>query len=226
MPVTSGPNDDLFIRLRAACLDDWTAYTQHRFVSELAAGTLPVECFRYYLVQDYRFLIHFSRAWALAVFKSESLDDMREAAVTLNALLNEELELHVSYCEGWGISQRDMEAQPEATANMAYTRYVLERGIAGDLLDLLVALAPCVLGYGEIGVALADKAEPSHPYRQWIATYAGDDYQAVAAGMRAQLQRTADRLLTNARERDCRRTFRSATRLEIGFWDMALARSQ
>lgn len=225
MPQATAPDDDLFARLRAVCLDDWTAYTQHRFVNELAAGSLPVESFRHFLVQDYQFLIHFARAWALAVFKSDSLADMREAAATLNALLNQEMALHVGYCEGWGISRQDLEAQPEATANMAYTRYVLERGVAGDLLDLLVALAPCVLGYGEIGMALAHQAKPDHPYGQWISTYAGDEYQSVAGGMRAQLQRTAERLLTPSRERECVKNFGCATRLEIRFWDMALTRS-
>lgn len=39
---------------------------------------------------------------------------------------------------------------PEARATLAYTRYVLDTGNRGDLLDLHVALAPCLVGYGEI----------------------------------------------------------------------------
>ena len=48
-----------------------------------------------------------------------------------------------------------MEALPEARAPMPYTRYVLEKGLAGDILDLHTALAPCVVGYGEIGAHLS-----------------------------------------------------------------------
>ncbi len=49
-----------------------------------------------------------------------------------------------------------MSAATEAGATVAYTRFVLERGLAGDLLDLLTALAPCIVGYAEIGRELAD----------------------------------------------------------------------
>jgi hypothetical protein len=87
-------------------------------------------------------------------------------------------------------------ALPEAEANMAYTRQVLERGLAGDLLDLLVALAPCVVGYGEIGARLmAEHGEglSNNPYREWVETYAGDEYQAVVHSAIEQLDRVAQR---------------------------------
>ena len=95
------------------------------------------------------FLVHFARAYALAVYKSTNLEDMRAAKRTLSALLDDELALHVRTCAEWGISEAELAALPEATANMAYTRYVLEVGHAGDLLSLQVALAPCVVGYGK-----------------------------------------------------------------------------
>ncbi len=104
------------------------------------------------------------------------------------------------------------------------------KGLAGDLLDLLVALAPCVLGYAEIGVRL--KADPgtmlaSNPYRDWIEMYGGEDYQEVARAAAAQLERVAARRLgaqvaASPRWSALARTFETATRLEIGFWDMGL----
>ena len=76
---------------------------------------------------------------------------------------------------------------PEAKANMAYTRFVLEAGMAGDLLDLCVALAPCVVGYAEIGQELAAKQHGDHPYRDWIKTYSDPDYQDVVRSAVARL---------------------------------------
>jgi thiaminase/transcriptional activator TenA len=221
----------VFSALKASCPKDWDAYVRHDFVRQLGAGSLPEACFRHYLGQDYVFLIHFARAYALAAFKSDTLEDMRAAAATLDALINAEMALHVQYCAGWGLSEAEMAALPEAEANLAYTRFVLDAGMAGDLLDLLVALAPCVLGYAEIGTRLA--AEPAHgraaanPYRDWIDTYAGAEYQAVAQGARAQLDRVAARRLgaeptASPRWAGLTETFRTATRLEIGFWDMGL----
>lgn len=223
-----GAADTLFGRLRAACLPEWRAYTGHAFVRGLADGSLPEAAFRYYLGQDYLFLIHFARAYGLAVYKSETLEDMRQAAAALGAIIDTEMGLHVKFCAGWGLSDAAMAALPEDNACMAYTRYVLEKGLSGDLLDLHAALAPCIIGYGEIGFRLA--ADPGtkldgNPYRDWIEMYAGDEYQEVAKAEIDQLDR-----LFAARGGDNRfdtlaATFREATRLEADFWQMGLDRA-
>ncbi len=215
----------LFGQLREACAEDWRAYCEHEFVKQLGAGTLPEASFRHYLGQDYLFLIHFARAYALAIYKADNLADMRAAAATVSGLLDVEMGLHVKYCAGWGMTEAEMEKLPEATATMAYTRYVLERGLSGDALDLAVALAPCVVGYGEIGRALA--ADPAtkqdgNPYADWIDMYAGDEYQEVARAAVDQLDRLADARLTPARLDSLKTTFAQATRLEASFWDMGL----
>ena len=214
----------LFAELRAACADEWRAYVEHDFVRSLGAGTLPEAAFRHYLVQDYLFLIHFARAHALAVYKSDSLDDMRDQAAAVSQILNVEMGLHIKYCAGWGLTEADMKAVPEARQTMAYTRYVLERGMAGDLLDLSVALAPCVLGYGEIGHRLmgAGAARQDNPYRTWIEAYGGADYRRIVAMAGAQLDRLHARRGGAARRANLVETFRAATRLEADFWQMGL----
>ncbi|MFP4270346.1 MAG: TenA family protein [Alphaproteobacteria bacterium] len=211
--------------------DEWRRFTHHRFVEELKAGTLDQAAFRYYLVQDYRFLVHFARAWALVAVKSEDVDDIRAAVSVVHTLIDDELKLHVETCAGWGLDAEQLKTTPEDPANAAYTRFVLERGFTGDLADLLVALMPCVIGYAEIGFRLAgDPATKrvGNPYDAWIATYAGDDYQSGAAAAVAQLERVLAHRLgpepwTHPRWHDLRAGFTTATRLEIGFWEMGLA---
>ena len=192
----------------------------------LRDGSLPRSAFLHYLRQDYVFLIHFARAWALAVAKAETLEEMKTAAATVHALVHHEMKLHIETCAGEGISQAELEATPEAAENLAYTRYVLEAGYSGDFLDLMAALAPCVLGYGEIGARLA--AEPGQtPYRGWIDTYAGKEYQDVCRGVGLLIDRALERRLGSGwaalpRWQQLCRRFEIATRLEVGFWDMGL----
>ncbi len=219
----------LFETLKASCAADWEAYITHPFVRGLGDGTLERACFEHYLRQDYVFLKHFARAYALAVYKSPTLADMRHAKAVLGALLDEEMTLHVEYCATRGIDEAEMEAEPAAGANLAYTRFVLETGNAGDLLDLYVALAPCVVGYAEVARWL--QARPTtrtegNPYAGWIETYAGESYQGVAAGAVAQLDDLVTRMGGPARLPALERTFAVATRLEIGFWQMGLDRSR
>ncbi len=219
------PAHTLFDRLKAACTADWQAYTRHDFVRRLGAGTLQTAAFRHYLQQDYLFLIHFARAYALAAYKADTLEDLRAAAATMAALLDNEMGLHVTYCAEWGLSEAEMAALPEDRPTIAYTRFVLERGMAGDLLDLQVALAPCVVGYAEIGRRLAEEAAAAPadtPYAAWIEMYAGPDYQDVADAAVATLDRLMARRGGEGRFEALADTFRTATVLEADFWQMGL----
>src|SRR5664279_4181933 len=72
-------------------------------------------------------------------------------------ILDIEMNLHLKLCAGWGLSPSDLEQTPPAVEMLAYTRYVLDAGMRGDLLALKVALAPCVIGYAEIATRLASR---------------------------------------------------------------------
>ncbi|MEK9797032.1 MAG: thiaminase II, partial [Alphaproteobacteria bacterium] len=81
---------DLFPRLRNAAGDAWSAYVAHPFVAGLADGSLPETSFRHYLGQDYLFLIHFARAYALAVYKADTLAEIRNASAGMSAIVDTE----------------------------------------------------------------------------------------------------------------------------------------
>ena len=125
---------DIFDRLRSECAADWSSYVDHAFVRQLGDATLPEAAFRTYLVQDYLFLIQFARAYALAIYKSRTLADMRSAHAGVAAILDVEMDLHVRLCGRWGLTPGQLEAAPELQATVAYTRYVLDCGLSGDLL--------------------------------------------------------------------------------------------
>ncbi len=216
----------IFAAWRAAA-PDWAAYTRHRFVEGLGDGTLPRDAFLGYLVQDYLFLVHFSRAWALGVVKAETVAEMRACAETVNALIGHEMALHIRTCAAAGIPEAELEAARELPANIAYTRYVLDAGQSGDFLDLLAALAPCVFGYGEIGARLKAEAS-SETYADWIGTYAGPPYQEVCTAVAGLIEAAALRRLgpdaqASARWARLVDRFATATRLEVDFWEMGLA---
>ncbi|MBO6850815.1 MAG: thiaminase II [Marinobacter sp.] len=217
-----------FEDLKKACAGEWQAYIEHSFVRQLGDGSLTPEAFQHYLKQDYLFLIQFARAFALAAYKSPTLTDLRQAKEGLQAIVDVELDLHISYCKEWGISEEELARLPEARATLAYTRYVLDTGNRGDLLDLHVALSPCMVGYGEIANWLNSRAETrrgeQNPYDAWIAMYESDEFQqAMDAEIRWLDERLAD--VSPARFEQLTRIFSDATRLEIDFWQMGLTQS-
>ena len=211
----------LFDRLRADCAREWHAYIHHPFLRELAAGTLATASFRTYLVQDYLYLIQYARAYALAVYKDPDVAGMRRTARLLTDLLDTEIGLHVAYCRDWGLSETDLQQQPESLELLAYTRYMLDCGQRGDVLDLLVSLSACLVGYAEIGLRLA--ADPAtrrqdNPYLTWIEIYGGAHYVQLANEGLQRLDELALSHGADARYPMLLRCFRTTVRLETAFW--------
>ena len=118
-----------------------------------------------------------------------------------------------------------MEAEPEAPATIAYTRFVLDRGLAGDRLDLEVALAPCVVGYALIAAErIGDPATrlDGNRYREWLEMYAGSDYQSLAREAAAALDEQFARRGGEGRFASLAANFAAAARLDANFWQMGL----
>lgn len=213
----------LFGRLRQDAGTDWDSYVRHPFVLGLGAATLPPQAFQHYLRQDYLFLIQFARAYALAGYKSSTLDELRSAAASVTAIVDIEMPLHVAYCAEWGLSETEMQAEPEALETIAYTRFVMETGMAGDRLDLETALIPCLVGYAEVAERLL--ADPGtiragNPYAAWLDAYSSDGYRGVAIAAIEGLDRLGWARGAEARYAGLLATFRTACRLEAAFWQM------
>ena len=218
---------EVFYNLRKSNFSNWLLYTKHEFVKKLSDGSLNKTYFLNYLKQDYLFLIQFSKAWSLAILKSDNLEEMKIAASTVNELINFEMGLHISLCEKYGISKFDLENTEEENENIAYTRYVLELGYSGDFLDLLSALAPCVLGYGEIGINLQNSNPKVSMYKKWIETYSSSEYQNVCFNVGKLIDksfqlRLGENYTNTYKWKKANQIFKKATSLEVDFWNMAL----
>ncbi|MDN5840556.1 MAG: thiaminase II [Corynebacterium casei] len=217
----------LFADLKKAIGTEWTDYTEHEFVQKLGAGTLPLPVFQDYLVQDYHFLVQFARANALAAYKSRNLADIKDATGALQAIVHE-TDLHRRLTARWGITEEELDAAAEKQTTVAYTRYVLDTGMSGDLLDMHVALSPCSIGYAEIGAALEPQrtraldAGEEHPYGEWIAEYSGTEFQTAAQAATDRLDALTAGSVTAERFDSLVEIFRAATRLEAAFWQQAL----
>ena len=217
----------MFSILKEDNLSNWNSYIKHDFVIKLTSNSLNKKIFLNYLIQDYLFLIQFSKAWSLAIVKSDTLDEMKVAANTVNGLINFEMDLHIDLCGSYGISKTDLENANEENENIAYTRYVLEAGYSGDLLDLLAALIPCVLGYGEIGLNNAKVIPEDFMYHKWLKTYSSKEYQKICdevANMfdNAILLRLDKNYKDSYKWNNIKKIFRKAVLLEVDFWNMAM----
>jgi len=203
----------------------WNKFTHHEFVEGLGDGTLPVDCFKFYMIQDYLYLTQFARANALAAYKAQDLDGVA-ASADIVMHIHTETQLHIKECEQLGISRQEMETVDEHQACTAYSRYILDVGQSQDWLALQIAMLPCLLGYHMIGHRLHSIQDPKAPenanrYKQWIENYVAEDYSAAVKKGRALIERHIQKQ-SPERIEELVKIFIHATKMESGFWDMGI----
>lgn len=138
--------------------------------------------------------------------------------------IKKELEIHNSYCSQFGITQGELEREDEHLTCKAYTRYLLDVGQSQDWLALQMAMAPCLIGYAQIGRRLQASPTTVHqgnPYSRWVEAYAGKDF-LEAEELGKELLETHLSDVSPKRLYELIDIFVEATKLEIAFWDMAL----
>ncbi|MEW6299787.1 MAG: thiaminase II [Thermodesulfobacteriota bacterium] len=209
-------------RLRQAALPIWQKTLAHPFVTGLGDGTLPLENFRFYMCQDYVFLIEYSRVLALATAKASDLDTMGRFANLLDATLNREMALHREFAARCGIGEAALAATKPAPTTHAYTRHLIGVAALGTLAEVVAALLPCQWGYSEIGHTLACRGRPASApfYAQWIDMYASPGFAALATWLRSLLDASG----ATADEERLREIFCTSARYEYLFWEMAYRR--
>ena len=209
-------------KLHEAATPIWARCLAHPFVTGIGDGSLPVEKFRYFMLQDYLYLFDYARVFALVVVKARDPELMRAFAANVDATLNGEMNLHRAYMKRLGITEDQVLSVQPALDNLSYTNYMLSVAHTGTTAEIVAAILACSWSYAEIGQTLAKvPGALGHPfYGEWIASYAGEEYAAVNAGLIDLM----NRLARDAGPEQLQRLediFCNCSRYELGFWDMA-----
>ena len=202
------------VREEAAPILD--AIHRHPFNQELAKGTLRKETFQFYLKQDSLYLIDFARALAIAGARAPRVEDMAAFLQFAQGAVSAERSLHQHYFDLYEIHV-DV---PQGPGCFSYTQFLLTTAALRDQAETVSALLPCFWVYREVGRYVQARSGPENPYRKWIDTYAGTEFDAVVSGAISLLDRAARQ--ANPRQRALMRdAFLVSCRLEWMFWDSA-----
>ena len=209
-------------RLRQAAAPIWEECLNHPFVTAIGDGTLPVEKFQYFMLQDYLYLFDYARVFALGVVKARDPKLMRTFAENVNAILGGEMNIHRAYMERLGITEDQVFAVKPALDNTSYTHYMLAVAESGGPMEIVAAILACSWSYAEIGQALAKRpGAADHPfYGEWVRGYASENYAATNQALMALMDELA-KDATGAQFDRLEEIFVNCSRYELGFWDMA-----
>lgn len=205
----------------------WDAQLAHPFVTQLGNGTLPERKFKYYILQDARFLGDLARVFSAAAQKAPD----SESALRFNKLAEEtivvERSLHESYGKKWKMTAKQMTSVPMAPTNYAYTRHMLAVAATGSACEITVVALPCAWIYCVVGKHLLRKGAPpkNHPYRDWLMLYASPEFAEVQKWMRKKVDHWAKEASRTERAR-MEESFVISSRYEWMFWDMAFGEEE
>ena len=189
------------------------------FIEELKNGTLPLEKFQFYMLQDAKYLEHYGRALAALGAKAED----NEMALDFfefgkNALIVERA-LHEAY-----FKQFKLEPNQEITIEPVCHHYIhfLKSTVAYDPIEVATAaILPCFWIYKEVGDHIyQNQNTDNNPYKNWIETYSGEEF---AEGVKKALQ-YSNYMAENSTDKGRKamlEAFIAASRLEFNFWDAA-----
>lgn len=209
-------------RLHDAAAPVWEACLRHPFVTGIGDGTLDMEKFRYFMLQDYLYLFDYARVFALGVVKARDPELMRVFAANVDAILGGEMKIHRAYMKRLDITEEQVFSIKPALANLSYTNYMLSVAQIGGPMEIVASILACSWSYAEIGQALAAiPGAAGHPfYGEWIQGYASEEYAATNQA----LIELMDSLAADAGEEQLAYltdVFVNCSRYELGFWDMA-----
>lgn len=200
----------------------WRKNHSHPFVQEMGDGSLDQEKFRFYMVQDYLYLIDYAKLFALGAVKATDVETMGKFARLLDSTLNEEMSLHRQYAAKFKITEEELEHAKPSPITLAYSHYMLHIAQNGTLPELVSALLPCMWSYWEIGKELSQKpgALDHELYGEWIKMYSSKEFGELAQWCIELF----DDLTTGKPEYELTKLeeiFLNTTRFEYMFWDMA-----
>ena len=199
----------------------WRAIEGHAFLCELHAGTLPMNRFTYFILQDYLYLLDFAQVLCQGGARSPNLETLELFCRHALGAVEVERSFHASFGKTLGLSRKQLDAVPKGPITQAYIGHLQSVARSGSLGELVAAVLPCYWIYGEVGRRL-HRNRPRKPkiYREWIETYASD---AFWQPVREQIQ-LMDRLGDGASRSEKKRmaeNFILSSRYEFMFWEQA-----
>ncbi|HHX95783.1 MAG TPA: thiaminase II [Clostridia bacterium] len=200
----------------------WESYLTHPFIKGIENGSLDKEKFRFYMVQDYRYLLEYAKVFAFGVIKARDENLMRTFAGFVHSILDGEMKIHKAYMKRLGITPEEIKDAKSSLTNQAYTSYMIDVANAGDALDILVAVLSCQWSYQFIGEHVA-KTEGTldHPlFGEWVTGYSSKEFAEVTEEMIEYIN-ILGKDISKEKIDYLKEIFINCSRFEYEFWEMA-----
>ena len=210
-------------RLLEKVRDIWSDYLEHPFVRGIGDGSLDKEKFRFYLKQDYLYLIEYAKVFAIGIAKSDDAEIIRFLSDVIHQIFTSEMNIHRAYMQRFGVTEKEIADTTPSLANRSYTSYMLRVAYEGGIAEILASVLSCALSYEYIAKAIVFEhpQASAHPfYGEWVSGYAGEAYQKNNRRLVECFEAVAGEL-SEKQLFCCEDIFFACSLYEAAFWEMA-----
>ena len=197
----------------------WERMVTHPFVVEMGDGTLPVEKFRAYFLQDYVFVNDLLPLMSLAMAKAPNIEAASRINRFLAGILNPENDLFLRAFKELGASEAEYSSASASPTTQAFADFLTRTGLEGSFEEILMVMYVAEGTYLDWGTRLLEAGKrPENPiYREWIEIHGPDVLGELVGWMRDHL----DAAELGDRRPRIERAFLTALRYEYMFWEAA-----
>lgn len=199
-------------------IDLWNkTHLNHPFVQSIKNGTLDFKNFKFYMIQDYKFLIEYCKAISIAISKSNDFETMSFLSKLIEETLNSEMLLHEKFCEDYGITKVELLNSEMAPETQSYCNYLISTAYKYDTNLICCALLPCQWGYGEIGRNLSENnsTKPNSFHKRWIDSYNDPEYHKITSWLINHVDSNQE----NIDNKVANKIFKESLENEYSFWN-------
>ncbi|GAA2247611.1 hypothetical protein N1031_17650 [Herbiconiux moechotypicola] len=170
--MTDSPAPTLSAGLSATIAEGVAGWADLPILAGIRSGTLDTAVFRHYLEQDYLYLKAYARHYSRLAANSTDDETLEYFVALAHGVVTVELDHHKRAAEPFGCDFASVRPSRETLDYLAFYD-----SFHADAAGMLVAMLPCIQGYGLALDSLREAA--SGPYRDWIDIYTGADYAAL-----------------------------------------------
>lgn len=219
---TNGQPDRFTDWLRERAEPTWSEAVRHRFVCELADGTLADAVMARYLVQDYSFLDSFVRLVGSAVVKAPALADRIPLCQFLGMVTSEENTFFQRAFDALGVAEADRLRPVLRAPTGGFHRVMADAVAAEGYEETLTPLVVFEWLYLDWASSVADRQPGKFYLREWIDLHVNREFAAFVHWLRGQLDRGGP-ALPPRRQEAIAEVFSHAVDLEEAFFEEAYA---
>ena len=205
-------------KLKVKYSDLWESMTHHRFVSQMADGSLSPEIFKTYLLQDYVFVNDLVPLAAQGIAKAPNLDAASIFNGFLVGVLDPENDLFMRFFDELGATKEDYSSAKASPTTQAFGDFLVRTSLEGTFDEIALVLYVTEGTYLDWGTRLIEEgADPNNAvYREWIDLHG----PAVLGSLVSWLESYINNHSQITEER-ADYLFHTALRYEFLFWESA-----